>query len=260
LAGKGAGGLGPVLLTWFLATFGLLILLGTEFIFIYDSFGSRMNTVFKFHYHAWLLLGLASALTLAILWQRPGARRLGRPLAVGVAVGLLGLGAVYPAAATYEKSGKFGIPPTLDGARFLAQGRSADWQAITWLQSQAGRPVVLEAVGPDYQEFARVSTFSGLPTVLGWVGHELQWRGRGEDLATRERDVEAIYRTGDEGMIKRLLDRYQVDYVFVGSLERTKYGPGVDARFARLLEPAYQADGVTVYRVPRQLQESRGAR
>ena len=36
-------------------TWAVCILIGTELIFIRDTFGSRMNTVFKFQYHAWLL-------------------------------------------------------------------------------------------------------------------------------------------------------------------------------------------------------------
>ena len=45
------------------------------------------------------------------------------------------------------------------------------------LSAANGRPVVAEAVGGDYTDHARVSTFSGLPTLIGWVGHELQCRG-----------------------------------------------------------------------------------
>ena len=64
------------------------------------------------------------------------------------------------------------------GDRFLERGAPADHRAIEWLRQNApGRPVVVEAVGGDYTEHARVSTFSGLPTMIGWVGHELQWRG-----------------------------------------------------------------------------------
>ena len=52
---------------------------------------------------------------------------------------------------------------------------------------------MLEAVGDDYSAFghARISTFTGLPTVMGWLGHELQW---GHDPGRRRQDVEALYR------------------------------------------------------------------
>ena len=39
---------------------GLLLVLGPELVFLVDSFGTRMNTVFKLHYQAWQLLGLAA--------------------------------------------------------------------------------------------------------------------------------------------------------------------------------------------------------
>lgn len=250
------------LATWFLTCFGLLILLGTELIFISDAFGTRMNTVFKFQYDVWLLLGLASALSLAMVAYNGG--RAGRALTIGLAIGMLVAGSVYPIAASYTKSDGFRGRPTLDGSRFLAERSPADFEAIQWLRSQAEeRPVVLEAVGDEYQvrgDFGRVSTFSGLPAILGWAGHELQWRGNGAELGERERDVEALYRSGDELTIKRLLDRYQVSYVFVGGLERAKYGAGVDTRFAGLLQPVYQVGDVTVYRVSRQTGQSGGTR
>lgn len=251
-AGAFAPGLGALHITWFLVTYGLLILLGTEVVYIHDSFGTRMNTVFKFHYHAWLLLGLGSALALMLLASSVRARPVGRLVSLSLATAILVSGAVYPLTATVVKSGEFRGAPTLDGARFLARSRPDEYRAIEWLRSRSERrPVVLEAIGPDYQEYARVSTFSGLPTVMGWVGHELQWRGNVPELGSRQRDVEAIYRTGDEIAIRGLLDRYRVEYVFVGSLERSRYGPQVDSRFNRLLEIAFSEGGATVFRVPR---------
>jgi YYY domain-containing protein len=239
------------LAVWFLTTFGLLVLLGTELIYIHDSFGTRMNTVFKFQYHTWLLLGLATALILALLFHEARARGVARPVAVGLAAVVVALGGVYPVTATLVKSNQFRGQPTLDGSRFLAQSRVGDFRAIEWLRGQsAHRPVVLEAVGGDYQEFGRVSTFSGLPTVMGWVGHELQWRGHSPELNNRSRDVELIYRDGDEATIRRLLDRYRVRYVFVGSLETERYGSSVDGRFSRFLETAFQTQGAVVYQVP----------
>ena len=40
---------------------GLLLTIGTEFAYLIDSFGYRMNTVFKFYYQAWALVGSGSA-------------------------------------------------------------------------------------------------------------------------------------------------------------------------------------------------------
>ena len=40
---------------------GLALTLSVEFFYLRDSFGVRMNTVFKFYYQGWAMLGLASA-------------------------------------------------------------------------------------------------------------------------------------------------------------------------------------------------------
>ena len=57
---------------------------------------------------------------------------------------------------------------------------------------------MLEAVGDDYSPFghARISTFTGRATVLGWPGHELQWEPRRP--ARREADVATLYTTRPE--------------------------------------------------------------
>ncbi len=236
--------------TLLLTLLGLLLAFVPEFIFVVDLFGTRMNTVFKFHYQAWLLLGVASSVVFATLLSSARSRTLRWSLATAVVL-LVGVGLLYPFTATPSKTNGFKTPPTLDGAAFLQSARPDDHAAIQWLsRTVAGRPVVLEAVGGEYSEYARVSTFSGLPAVLGWPGHEVQWRGRGEEPARRTRDVEAIYRTADGPAALELLRRYGVQYVFVGSLEAEKYGPEVTTRFDGLLEPVHRQGRVVIYRVP----------
>ena len=236
-----------------LAALSAAILFGCEIVFIRDSFGTRMNTVFKFYYHVWLLLGLAAGPIVA-LWLQPAGRQAARPAArasgFAVLAAGLALGLVYPLAATWTKSDGFRAAPTLNGAAFLDRSKPGEAAAIRWLSSRLGRPVVLEAVGGDYQEFARVSAFSGLPTVIGWIGHQLQWRGQLDEYARREQDVAAIYQRASLDEALRLLRRYRVEYVFVGSLEREKYGPGIEARLSQILSPAYRQDGATVFSVP----------
>lgn len=232
----------------------LAVIVGAELVYVVDAFGTRMNTVFKFYYHVWLLLGLLGAPAL-FLWLRTtnlGApthlARIGASAVLGFVVAL---GMVYPLAATWAKSGGFRGPATLDGAAFLSRSRSGDAAAIRWLAKQApARPVVLEAVGDDYQEFARVSTFSGLPTVIGWIGHQEQWRGRLDEYDRRRQDVEKVYQGAEQGEVQGILARYGVRYVVVGSLEREKYGPQTEERLARWLTPVFQQEGAVIFAVP----------
>jgi uncharacterized membrane protein len=161
-------------------------------------------------------------------------------------------GMLYPVGATWTKDNAFKDPPTLDGAAWLQASRPGDAEAIRWLQqNMPGRPVIAEAFGDDYSEAARVSTFSGLPTLLGWIGHELQWRGPQPTLDQRKSTLEAIYRGADPSAVALLLQAQGVDYVYVGTMEVEKYGPDVRERFEGPLESVYRANDVTIYRVPR---------
>lgn len=240
-----------------LAGLGLALIIVPEFVFLVDLFGTRMNTVFKFHYQAWLLLGLAAST--GLVWMVGEARSLVLRWAVAIPFALLvAVGLLYPVSATPSKIQDFKGQPTLDGAAYYSLVRPDDAAAILWLaRSVQGRPVVLEATGGEYSEYARVSTFAGLPAVLGWAGHEAQWRGQGEEAARRGQDVDAIYGTAGRQALPGLLSKYNVTYVFVGSLEAEKYGPAVSERFSGLLEPVFRQGKVTVYRVPESAGQSR---
>ncbi len=226
------------------AAWAAAILLGVELVFVRDSFGTRMNTVFKLHYNAWLFAGLAVAVGIGLLL---GARGWVRWTAGGLAALAIAAGLVYPVSAIETR---LAAPPaygrTLDGAAYLSTDERA---AVEWLrqQAQTRRPVIAEAVLSEYSQGARMATFSGGVSVLGWPGHELQWRGPLPVLGQREDDVKRLY-TGDPAAIDDVLQRYGVRYVVVGDLERS-YGPGVDARFHGRLPVAFRSGRVTIYRV-----------
>lgn len=246
-----------ILFCWLLLTLAALVLVGVELLYVRDLFGTRMNTVFKFHYNAWVLLAVAGASALGVMW---------RPMSVATvsaghgwrwtSIALISLvlisGLVYPLAATWTKSNRFASEPTLDGTRFLRRTGPTDLEAIDWLRSKVAgvRPVVVEAVGPDYQEYGRVSTFSGLPTVIGWIGHELQWRGDRSDFARREQDVDAIYRARSREELFALARPYQARYLFFGTLERDRYGLEAEQRLGNLLAVAFARGGTTVFDLP----------
>ena len=106
--------------------------------------------------------------------------------------------------------------------------------------------VLLEAAGPDYSGFghARMSTFTGRPAVIGWAGHELQWK---HDPGRRPEDVRAMYEERDPARARDLLSRYGVRYVVVGPIERADYGDAGIAKWDRLGRRVFDRDGTTVW-------------
>jgi len=234
---------------------GAFLTLSVEYIYLRDIFGTRMNTVFKFYFQAWVVWGIAGAYALAgfVRRARPERGRRGRVGVMIAAILLVIAGLVYPALAIPARAGEYGGPPTLDGAAYLAEIYPADYAAITWLNEHvAGAPVILEAPGDNkaYVYEGRVSAHTGLPTLLGWAGHEHQWRGSYDEQARREPDIETLYTSVDLGNeVLPLLDKYGISYVYVGPLERKRYPAAGLAKFAGALDVVYDADGVTIYRV-----------
>jgi YYY domain-containing protein len=241
----------PERFLWLLIAGGLVCILVPEVVYVRDEFdGSdlyRMNTVFKLGYQAWLLLAVAAAC--ALPWASAWLPRRAWPLWAGFTAILLLLGAVYPYAGTYARKGGFAASPSLAGLTWLEASAPGDPAAIDWIrQNTPGSAVVLEAVGEDYSAFghARISTFTGRPTVLGWGGHEVQWD---HQPGGREQDVKTLYTTTDLAEARELIDRYNVRYVVFGPIERTTYGDAGLAKWDQLGEKVFDRDGTLIWRL-----------
>ena len=238
-----------------LAALGLLLLMGPELLHVNDSFGGaseRMNTVFKLYYQAWIVFAAASGFAIYYWYSQRnelsgGLRRLTGVWAA-VFVLLLTGAAYYPPAAAASKGNLFDGERTLDGLSHLA-GPGGEYGAIVYLRANSSPDsAVLEAVGGDYTSFGRISGSTGVPTVLGWPGHEVQWRGSGDALAGREHDVRRIYETADTAEAENLLEKYAVDYVYVGPRERQVYGNDGMVKFALFMDRVYSDAGAEIYR------------
>jgi YYY domain-containing protein len=239
---------------WAMAV-GALVIFGADIVYLRDPFGTRMNTVFKFYYQAWVIWGTAAAFATWALWQ--GAQR--RPyLAVAWSVPalLLSLGAlVYPLATLGWGQAWINERPTLDGLGFLQESAPDEAAAIAWIASNTQiADIVLTAAGSSYDDATgRVAAVTGRPTLLGWSGsHERLWRSRSPEvlaeIAARERDIPVIYTTTSPVVAQRLLERYHVKYLFVGPAERRLYaGPGLD-KFDAFLELVFEQGQVRIYR------------
>lgn len=240
-----------------------LLLTGTELVYVQDSFNDRMNTVFKLYYQSWAMLAIVGAYTVFYLGEGAWARRgplgglpavVGRRIWLGVAAVMVAGAFVYVPAALESRSQGFSAAPTLDGLAYYTRVQPEDAAAITWLNHQvAGTPVVVEATGGSYSETGNVAWMTGLPTILGWNFHEVQWRGASIVGTENERraDIDAIYRSTSPEVAASLLKKYHATYVYVGPIERRTYPDAAAglAKFGRFMDVVYQNPGVTIFKV-----------
>ncbi len=241
-------GRSPLPMMMLFILFGALLVLAPEFVYLRDQFGTRMNTVFKFYYQAWILWSLAAAFGVAVLF---GERR-GLPwqlVRLLVVAGVL-MGLFYPVLSLPNKTNGFNPSSglSLDGAQFLTRYVPDDYLAIQYLR-RLPKGVVAEAVGGSYTEYARMATFSGQPNVLGWPGHEGQWRGGGEEMGSRMQDMELLYNTPDWVTAQAILRQYDIRYVVIGSNERFTYQVQ-EEKFASNLREIFRQGQVVIYEVP----------
>jgi YYY domain-containing protein len=256
----------------FLILLGTLLVLAPEFVFLRDQFNNRMNTIFKFYYQAWMLWSLAAAFGVAILLQNlrgpwKWIYRIGLTLVLFMAL-------VYPVLGLLTKTDNFQIPAfnqnletaraagdkspwqtaarvwTLDGGAFFDRVYPDDMSAAAWL-STASYGIIVEASKPDasYTDYSFISTYSGLPTVLGWPMHEGQWRGSFEPQGTRQDDIRRLYETSSWAEAQTILSQYGIHYVCVGTLERSTYHLN-ESKFQQHLTPVFQQGQVVIYEVP----------
>jgi len=273
---------------------GAALPIATEFVYLRDAFDNRMNTVFKVDYQAWVLLmttGAYGIVSLLAAIRRASAAWMPRvrPLRLGSALAVVTVFALfagtYPVLGTTERTGVFGQISEfgeqthpgwrgLDGFGYAERNNVDELAAVNWLRlhATAGDHLV-EAVGRSYGETAgwfddRFSASTGVPTVIGWAGHEGQWRGadlqtRTVTLPMREQDVKTLYESTNAETATALLKKYDIRWVIVGDQERVRYGgcqpsgnscsatptPGF-AKFKDMLPLAFQQGAVAIYRVP----------
>jgi YYY domain-containing protein len=253
---EGAATEPALLFAYVIAGVAFVLTLAVEFIYLRDSFGTRMNTVFKFYYQAWVMMAVAAAFGCYYLLGRQKPVKAPGPLlargawAVTLVVLVL-IGLVYPVLGIPNKAGDFRGQPTLDGMAFINNVRGDDYAAMKWLQANvSGQPYIVESTGGSYTETAWVSAFTGLPTVLGWDFHEHQWRGNSTEANKRRPDILQIYQNTDPQQVLKLLDKYDVEYVYLGPVERDRFElqPNVGERLSLFLEKVYEGGSVSIYR------------
>jgi uncharacterized membrane protein len=224
---------------------GLLLSLAPEFFYLRDQFGWRMNTIFKFYYQAWILLSLASSYFIVkkFIDNKTTANRGFFTVTVFI---VLGISMVYPFFALKDRLSSLSNKAiSLDGNAYLENFYSEEYQAVTFLK-EVPYGVISEAIGGSYSNFGRISRLTGLPTILGWPGHEVQWRGGAEEIGSRESDISILYTTDQWDEAQGIINKYEIDYIYIGPIERSTYAV-VEDKFLNHLSLVFENSETRIY-------------
>ncbi len=205
-----------------------LLILACEFIAI----ESRLNTFFKFYLAAWVLLSIPAAVVVAKSLKSENETRY-------FIVALLILSLVYPMIATPMRYHKTEF--SLDSSKFIKEISIDDYNAIQFLKGKRG--ITIESAEGCYSYEGRVSAFTANPTLIAWSCHEVQWRANPEEIARRMAEVRAIYKSKDCNAIYRIVERYNISYIFLGYQERKDYG----VSSLRCFEEIYRSGETVIY-------------
>lgn len=240
----------------------LLILL-PELIYAKDIYPAhyRANTMFKLVFQSFIMLSLSTAYIIPRLATvlRNNKGLLPKSIYIlysGLTILFLTTVLSYPyfAINSYYNN-VFAFDKTslsqskgLNGIAYLEKYPD-DYKAIQWIQKNvSGQPVILEAQGDSYTDYARVSSNTGLPTVLGWTVHEWLWRGSYDIPAPRIEEVKTLYESNDIQRTNDLLKKYNITYIFLGALEREKYNVN-EEKIENLGEAIFNSGKTTIYKI-----------
>jgi len=249
-----------------LTALGLIAMVEVVFVkdFYQGGIMKRFNTVFKFYLQAWNLLSIACAGKLYLAWR--GWRETRR---VPFCLAWMGFGSclfVFCLCMVFvpmglqgrrhrDTYGRVKLPPTLDGWAFMREREQDEWAGIRWFWENVSRdrwppPVILEATGKDYDyRIARISSHTGLPTLIGWWSHVSQrdyttsmnrlypgdaepfvpfQDGRKKErrrvpLEPVQKAVLTLYESLDLNQVLDLLVEHRVEYIYVGKTEQETY-------------------------------------
>ncbi|HRF97463.1 MAG TPA: hypothetical protein PLZ51_19785, partial [Aggregatilineales bacterium] len=175
-------------------------------------------------------------------------------------------GMIYPVFGFYHRAfvetGRLNNPNaidlTLDSGPTLID--TQDYEALMCLSEKVGQADVVIAEARPQGRFVnynvahgRTGTLTGMPVILGWTGHQSQWRGETyfEAVGTREGDLDTLYNALSITDVMPIIEQYGIDYILYGSVERGYYGVGGETKFLDNFEVVCTSDwgNSRIYRV-----------
>lgn len=222
---------------FFLFSLGTILIIIPEFFYIKDIYPAhfRANTMFKLGYQAFIMMAIASAYVFASFKNTQSRMRILSIFYFLFFIFYFFLVALYPTFAIPSYYGKLDKTPELSGSQWIISRYGEYKEIIDYLNhSVVNQPTILEAQGDSYTDFNVVSAYTGLPTVAGWWVHEWLWRGSADVVGRIIPDIQNIYESDDLEPTKKLIQKYQIKYLIIGSNEKEKYKNLNEEKFQKI--------------------------
>jgi len=201
-----------------------------------------MNTIFKFHYQIWIIFSILFGISLKILINYKPKKVTISFLSVLFII--LAFSNLYFVSSSFitkiNESGT--ITPNLSSIEHLENNKNKI-DLIRYLKQYYNHDdVLIESYGQSYSNNNIIPSESRIPTVLGWIGHELQWRSNQEEVLDREKDINTFYETDDINQINNIINKYSITIIILGPNEIEKYNLYNLQNFLRISEIIYEND------------------
>ena len=247
----------------------------------------RSNTMFKFCFAAFIILSIAMIYSvIRLLWfVNKHGKYSTAFFAVAIAfIIMLLVPAHYTMVTLKQRCGEDLSPANykgIDGTNYLTyyassaveenySGNLMSYKLCSeWFNKEIkGSHVICEAYGDSYTDKCLISAYTGNPTVFGWLTHEWLWRFHGiideekdilvsdpaNDVWTlyitpRHEDVDTIYWSDSPEEVQELINKYHIEYIVMGDIERYQFGVDNTEVFKQLGERVFAYDTLSVYKV-----------
>ncbi|MBI63313.1 MAG: hypothetical protein CL775_04845 [Chloroflexi bacterium] len=195
---------------------GILVVYGTEFIFIVDSFNNRMNTVFKFYFFVYLLVSIFSVYFLYKVYLSLSKKT--SLIFISVFLIFIVPSIWWSISALNSRFQEHQGIRGLDGLSYLIDEEK---ELISFIKNNTQtEDIVLETVGRAYTKSNLISASTGRATILGWPNHEIQWRGSSTAINDLKDKIELFYQDPNNNM--ELVSEYNLKYLILSKSDILK--------------------------------------
>ena len=229
------------LIVLILCAIGLVIV--PEIVYVKDIYGedyARFNTMFKLTYQAFLIFCLVTGVAIGLFLDSVHLRRIGIIICMAeLMLSFYMINAVYNWFGNiFDADAREGI----SGTAYLYGNYDTipEIEAINVVNEDKRRSIhIMEAGGNSYTADNKLSTFTGGCAVAGWYVHEWMWHNDNSEMTRRNDEIRTFYQSGDADLCRRIIEEYDIDYIYVGPREWSYYNIN-EAGFISLGEVIWQ--------------------